>query len=236
MHKRYFVAVYRICFGLLGLLAIVVQFFHGAARDNFSPVNFLSFFTVESNILAVIVFLVGGFALERARRKRGSDAAIAAVAGNWALVRGAVVLYMARTGIVYVTLLAGLEESLQTAIPWVNLVLHYIMPIAVVIDWFISPPLRRIPFGRALVWGVFPLAYVAYNLVRGSIVSWYPYPFLNPLEHGYALVIAMCLVIALGVLALTALLSASTRWLDLRALNVGVVTSGNFSRRKKPRR
>ncbi|MGR5914374.1 Pr6Pr family membrane protein [Bacillus pacificus] len=39
-------------------------------------------------------------------------------------------------------LLRGLEESLQTAIPWVNTGkrLHYIMPIAMILDWILNPP------------------------------------------------------------------------------------------------
>jgi len=31
---------------------------------------------------------------------------------------------------------------------------------------------------------VFPLAYLVYSLVRGPIVGWYPYPFLDPGKVG----------------------------------------------------
>ncbi len=33
---------------------------------------------------------------------------------------------------------------------------------------------------------VFPLVYLAYVMTRGGVISWYPYPFLNPaLVGGY---------------------------------------------------
>jgi hypothetical protein len=47
----------------------------------------------------------------------------------------------------------------------------------------------------------YPLAYLAYSLIRGPIVDWYPYPFLDPDEvGGYAGVAAYCVAIAAGVL------------------------------------
>jgi len=82
------------------------------------------------------------------------------------LFRGAAALYMATTGIIFSVLLAGLDVEL-TAVPWDNLVLHYIMPAAMLLDWIINRPKHRISFKRALVWLVYPLAYVAYSLGRG---------------------------------------------------------------------
>ena len=31
---------------------------------------------------------------------------------------------------------------------------------------------------------MFPLLYLVYVLIRGSIIGWYPYPFLNPAQAG----------------------------------------------------
>jgi membrane protease YdiL (CAAX protease family) len=33
-------------------------------------------------------------------------------------------------------------------------------------------------------WLAWPLVYLAYSLVRGAVVDWYPYPFLDPDESG----------------------------------------------------
>ena len=54
-----------------------------------------------------------------------------------------------------------------------------------------------------LTWLVVPLAYLVYSLVRGAVVDWYPYPFMDPGEHGYAGVAVTSVVIAV-VLAVIA--------------------------------
>lgn len=177
MHKRHVVVGYRILFGLLGLSAIVTEIAVLIERGKFNPANFFSFFTIESNILAVISFILG--ALIVVDGKKGHI---------FALFRGAATLYMMITGIVFSILLAGLDVEL-TAVPWDNIVLHYIIPIVVILDWMVDPPNVRISFKQGLAWVIFPLAYLVYTLTRGGMVGWYPYPFLNPSTEGYANVI-----------------------------------------------
>jgi hypothetical protein len=44
---------------------------------------------------------------------------------------------------------------------------------------------------------VVPVAYCSYSLIRGPIVDWYPYPFLNPeAAGGYPGVVAYSIGIA----------------------------------------
>jgi hypothetical protein len=118
---------------------------------------------------------------------------------------------MAATGLVYVVLLSGLEDRLQTPIPWVNAVLHYIGPLFMVADWLLDPPERPVPWRQAALWLLFPVAYCGYSLVRGPTVDWYPYPFLDPREHGYAGVAVMSLAIAAAFAVLAWLVAWSTR-------------------------
>ena len=42
----------------------------------------------------------------------------------------------------------------------------------------------RIGTGQLLLLLIFPAAYLIYTMVRGSILGWYPYPFLNPAKVG----------------------------------------------------
>ena len=199
MHKRYLLALYRLFFGLLTLWAVWVQFMQGSLRESFEPANFFSFFTIESNIIAALLFIASA-----ALTVRGGQST------TLTILRGAATLYMVVTGVVYGVLLSGLEESLQTPIPWVNAVLHYIMPAAVLLDWCIDIPKRHMLFKRALVWLAFPAAYLLYSLVRGSIVGWYPYPFLNPSYNGYVGVFVTCIFILGGMVGLIWLLTKST--------------------------
>lgn len=188
------VAAYRIGFALLTLAAILYQLIHSIdINPNFSVGNFFSFFTIESNILALLVLLAFGL------NRIGSPPSRAAE-----LVRGAAVLYMVTTGIVYGLLLSGYTDELQTATPWVNNVVHRIFPVVLLADWLIRPPAVRITFRDALVWLAFPILYLVYSLIRGLIVDWYPYPFLNPdMAGGYAGVAASAVGIAVGVIVMT---------------------------------
>ncbi len=164
----------RIAFGLLTLAAIVTQLWIGVTERDARVSNFLSFFTIESNLLTVAVLLAGA-----ALAMRGQ-----ATSPGWELFRGAVVAYMTTTFIVFAALLSGLPDNLDLTEPWVNFVLHQLMPIVMILDWIVSPPRHRWTVRQALVWMLFPLAYCVYSLIRGPIVEWYPYPFLNPDSAG----------------------------------------------------
>ena len=74
---------------------------------------------------------------------------------------------------------------MQLQLVWVDVVLHKIFPIVVVLDWILDPPMTRLTFRDALLWLVFPLAWIGLTLVRGAIDGWYPYPFLDPANGGY---------------------------------------------------
>ncbi|MDD8018284.1 MAG: Pr6Pr family membrane protein [Bacteroidota bacterium] len=198
MAKRYIFTGYRIFFGLLAFSAVVTEMATLIERNRFVPFNFFSFFTIESNLFAVVVFMMSSLWLEQGKQEK-----------RLAMLRGASTLYMAITGIVFSLLLSGLDVEL-TAVPWDNTVLHYIMPLAVAAYWLIDPLKERITFTQASSWLVFPIVYVLYTLIRGHFVNWYPYPFLNPNEHGYIGVAITSIAIALGAAALVWVLTLFT--------------------------
>ena len=120
MNKRNILGGYRLFFGGLTLVAVITQLIVSSERPTFSLTNFLSFFTIESNIIAAVLFIISGLLTF----KGGESTAVS-------IMRGAATLYMTVTGVVYILLLSGLEESLQMTLPWVNIALHYVMPAAV---------------------------------------------------------------------------------------------------------
>jgi len=198
MKKAHLLALYRIFFAVLAVVAIGVQLAHSARQPTFNAVNFFSFFTIESNIFAAVIFLL---AMVLGRRKRRATLDLA---------RGAATLYMTITGLVYSLLLAG--QDVQVPLVWVNATLHYIMPIVVLGDWLADRPRLRITFRTAAWWIIFPLLYVTYSLIRGPIANWYPYPFLDPVKHGYARVALTSAVLAIVIIGLVWLLAWVTRW------------------------
>jgi hypothetical protein len=146
--------------------------------DNFRAFNHFSYFTVLSNVFAAVVALLGVFSPVSAQ------------------IRGAAVLYMGTTGIVYWLLLRGIDVQTPAYANWV---LHTVVPILVVVEWLLAPEKTR----RWWIWLSFPLAYLVYTLVRGPIADWYPYPFMDPRQNGYGAVLLTCLFVAVvfGVLA-----------------------------------
>jgi hypothetical protein len=193
MTGRLLLALYRFGFAVLTLVGIVAVAGDLIAKDRFVPANFFSFFTIQSNLIAVIVFLVGAARWRSAPSRR------------WDLVRGASVVYLTVTLIVFALLLAGTD--VDVTMPWVDFIVHRIMPIAVIIDWMVAPPLHRIGFRSSLIWLVYPLAWTAYTLVRGALTGWYPYPFLDPANGGYGSVAFYVVAILVFGMALCAIVA-----------------------------
>jgi hypothetical protein len=207
MRRRY-LPVLKTAFAFLGFSAIVTEIATLVARGQFVPSDFFSYFTVESNVLAVISLMLSAFAVATRYESRRLD-----------FFRGAVALYMTTTILIFIVLLSGYPSSELTAVPWDNTVLHYIMPIAIIVDWLAATRVGLINFKSALIWLVFPLAYLIYSLIRGAIVDWYPYPFVNPSTHGYLGVIATSVVVAVTIGALAWLVVVVPRWSVLAQLH-----------------
>jgi hypothetical protein len=184
------VATGRALLAAAALAAVVVQLVIAVATG-FGVVNFFSYFTILSNTFAAVVFVVG--AVQLVRRVEPGSAMVA--------LRGASVVYMAFVGVVFTTLLR--DADLGGLLPWVNTVHHYVMPVAVVLDWLFCPPGRPISVRTVGAYLVFPAVYTAYSLVRGALTGFYPYPFFDPARAGgygpVALYCAGMLVVFLGI-------------------------------------
>ncbi|MES2068860.1 MAG: Pr6Pr family membrane protein [Pseudomonadota bacterium] len=181
-------AILRLVFGSLALGAIGWQLTI-QVRMGFSVVNFFSYFTNLSNLFAAFVLLHAALRFFTRREAFASSDQVRAVSA----------VNMAVVGIVFTVLLRN--EDLGSLLPWINFVLHYVMPCIIVLDWLLQAPARKLGAGQLLLVQVFPALYLAYVLVRGSRVGWYPYPFLNPANvGGYGGVAAYAIGIALSFL------------------------------------
>ncbi|WP_319942529.1 Pr6Pr family membrane protein [Nocardia aurantia] len=178
------VRLLRAGFAVLGVIALA---WSGTHLGGQSPADHYSYFTIQSNVMAVLVLLAGGLLDPQGR--------------VWQQVRGAVTLYLVITGIVYAVLLAHLESG--DRYPWVNDVLHRAMPIVLLLDWVVVPAALGLTARLVAMWLLYPVGYGGYSLVRGLLVDWYPYPFLNPVQQGY-LSMSLGLIVLVGVFSLLA--------------------------------
>ena len=152
-------------------------------EGQFNPLNFFTFFTILSNLLAMGVLLEGG------RRMLTGAPPVPD------MIRGAAVVYMTVTYIVFAILLRDLQEELQTHVAWVDSVFHRLAPIVLMIGWVVDPPRERISFRRSLWWLSFPLLWVIFTMIRGAVDGRYPYPFLDPANGGYGTVLVYVVAI-----------------------------------------
>lgn len=186
--RNTFLISYKLFFALLGFSAIITEMVVTIERGTFKAENFFSYFTIETNILVMITLLASAIAIAAGK------------SGKFDLLRSATTVYILVVGIGFSVLLSGLKDVELTAVPWDNVVLHYIIPVAVFADFITDRPRRRLPFKKALLWLLFPIMYAIYALVRGGLTGWYPYPFLNPDVAGASSVVTTILALfALGL-------------------------------------
>jgi uncharacterized membrane protein len=154
----------------------------------------ISFFTIQSNILAAVV----SAQLVLAPRRNGPI---------WRIVRLDALVGITVTGIVYSTVLARIHEPHGWEQVSSNAIFHYLVPIMVVVGWLAFGPRPRIT-GATVLWSLaWPLLWFGYTLVHGAIDGWYPYPFVDVGTHGYAVVLVNALLVT-GVLGVVATLFA----------------------------
>ncbi|WP_321785859.1 Pr6Pr family membrane protein [Burkholderia pyrrocinia] len=203
MSKAFFVAAYRLTAALLAVSTTL----HGIAgywgMPAFHLGNYLSYFTQLSSLYAAVMLAAGLWRIARPGSARYES------------MRGAAVLYMLITAIVYELLLARVDALRHVTPAFNNWVLHRIVPLVMLCDWLYVEPRSPIARRSALAWLGFPVVYLGYTLVRGGLENWYPYPFVDPRPHGYLPVAIQCSLIALGAAAL----ALGIRWL------------GNYTRR-----
>lgn len=180
----------RLALASLIAVALVSQLFIGMSGSNLSVVNFFSYFTVLSNTSAVVLLVL-------LAARPGRDDSL-----GFATFRGAVTVYMSVTGLVYAVILAPNLADVGVSEPWIDWAIHIIGPLAIALDWMFFRPPVRFPRRTLPVWLTFPAVYLAYSLIRGPVVDWYPYPFLDPVESngygGVALWSLVVLVVTLG--------------------------------------
>lgn len=198
--------VLRLAAAAMIIAAIVGQFAKSlsmVADPGMFVVNFFSFFTILSNALAALVLLAAAWFAFRG----------AVDSDGFTLVRASMTTYMTTTLVVYNTLLRDISLDQATTLPWSNEILHVWGPLYVLLDWVLAPGRRLVQWRRLWTIAIFPLVWAAYTMLRGAIVGWYPYPFLNPAVKpgvGYDGVLvyiiaiaAFILLVGAGVIALS---------------------------------
>lgn len=174
--------LYRAVAGLVTLGAVVAQYLLTVGSGTEvaqQSIRFFSFFTILTNLVAAVALLVPEVL------PRTSVGAFLARPS----VRTAVAGYMIMVGVVYYLLLAGLSHRAGWSL-FIEHVLHAVTPPLFVIDWLAFVDKRSLDWRVGARSLAYPLAYVGWTLAHGAATGWYPYPFLDVAQHGYARVLA----------------------------------------------
>lgn len=191
---RYLVVGLRLVAALLGVVAILATLMDTASRATINPFNFFGFFTMQSNIIWIVVISVTVI-VDLTGRAQSTSLLVS---------RASATTYIILVGAIYNTLLAGLEGGV--ALAWANSVLHVVLPIYGLLDWLFVADRPGLRWKWIWVSLLYPAVWMVVVLIRGATDGWVPYPFFDP-SIGYAVVAAYCLAIA----ALT-ILTAAVVW------------------------
>ncbi len=194
-------ATYKGVFAILIAVALALDFGFFRGEANFYILNY---YTVLSNIACLVFFAVAHFRVEKALKAGAKEFVW------WPRGEAAVVFCISVTGIVYATMLAPIDIASGNFFTFNNLMLHYIGPVMVLVDWLLFCPKGRLRATDPLLWLLIPLAYFGYIVVRATFAgdigdsgSRFPYGFIDPaVQGGWGGVMRMVGLLTVGMAAL----------------------------------
>jgi hypothetical protein len=199
---------------LVVLTGVVVQLFVTADLDTgfFDQrwervLNVFAFFTIQSNLLVMIT--TGMLALGLARPTT-----------SFRTLRLTALVAISLTFVVFHAVLRDLQDLTGDA-AFADFLLHTLSPVLCVSGWLLFGPRGQTSSRVAALTLVFLLAWGTFTLVRGEIVGWYPYPFMDVVEKGYARVAVNLALVAAVFVAFAFGAHRLDRWLTARRASAG---------------
>lgn len=155
---------------LAALAGILIQAGAFSGRWRWSVFNY---FTLVSNVLCVGYYGIAAICAARGRV-------------SWlSVLKGALVMGMTVTGLVYHVMLSG-SFTMQGTMAVSDALLHTVVPLLTVLDWLVFEQKGRTTWKSPFAWVILPDAYFVTSVVRvalGASLGYggnrYPYPFLN---------------------------------------------------------
>jgi hypothetical protein len=192
---------FRLVGATIALCGLILQFWlmtkYPSSRGIGNTVmHFLSFFTIQTNILIVACLLLPALMpTSRASQLLSTPSLRIAVMSYSALVASIYFVVLRNIGHDY-----GLERLADR-------ILHYVTPAMFFIDWLAWVPKGRVPWSSVARYLIYPALYAVWMLLYGAVTGWYPYPFVNAARLGVAqlvgnLVALTCTVILMPVIFL----------------------------------
>lgn len=205
IHNRLLALIFRIIF-LFGC-GIGLYLNSGIPNGKLAP-YMLIFYTIQSNVLCFIFFSIliikGCLSLK-----------LEGISGTTVFLphfKGAVTMTIAITFVIYHFILVPqflLASSDYNLFSWQNVLVHYFVPIMVILDWLIFDEKLRFRWFEPILWLAIPITYFIFILLRaklGGVIavvqSQYPYSFIDVDILGWISVFKNVSILIIGFLFL----------------------------------
>lgn len=201
MRKLFGVA--RLLLSALLLTALIGYFVFTLGVAGFYVSYYFGYFTVQSGTIACVVFLLAGvWALKTRTNPIWLDT-----------LRVSVTTYILVSGVVYALITFQPANVLYAvSIPWSSQILHFWIPALAMVDWFIDADKARLPWKNLALVLIFPVSWLIFTLIRGDLIGWYPYFFLDARQvSGPGETLIYYALIVVIITAIAALLTGATR-------------------------
>ena len=198
----------RILIALALLGSVVWQVTDRLAHDLFRPAEYFAYFSIQGTLICAVMLAVTGV-----RTLQGlSDTKLITI------TRLSSTVYVVVIAVVYNALLRGLPGDVRDAgynwpqVP--NEIIHVWGPIFMLLDWLLVAGFSSIRLRAAFWVAVYPLAWLAFSVVRGILDGWWAYWFLDPTDKGgVGGMLTYVFGITVLMIGLGFLLSVMARWL-----------------------
>lgn len=182
---------------LLGWFAVIAQYFlmieNRIASVAETTIRFFSFFTILTNTIVAIYFTSLLIAENRRPKLIDRPGTLTAIT-----------VYITVVCLIYQIVLRHIwnPQGLQMI---VDELLHTIIPLLVIIVWYLYEIKAEIQYRQIFAWLIYPLVYMIYIFARGYYSKFYPYPFTDVSKLGLSKVLinsALLLFLFVGISAL----------------------------------
>lgn len=163
---------------VFGWFAVILQLYlilqNRVASVAETIVRFFSFFTILTNILVAVCFTI--LCLKPKNKLE--------LFFLNPKTQTAITLYIVIVGLVYNTILRFLWSPTGFQ-KLADEILHSVIPVLVLLFWYLYTIKKNLVFKDILPWLLFPFLYLIYTLIRGHFFYFYPYPFVDVNQLGY---------------------------------------------------
>jgi hypothetical protein len=167
---RRIVGTVRLTAAAILTFALGFQITEKVVNNDMVAHEYFSYFTIQWTMICIVVLAVGGWLALR----HPVDTQL------YTTIRMSTLSYAVVTAVVYNVLLRSIPDEGFVVTPWPGEIMHVWIPIFFVVDWLVSPGRPALPWKAIGIAVIYPIAWVTFTLVRGSIDGWFPYPFLEP--------------------------------------------------------